>query len=81
MIDSKKEMKGIKFEVPALKRRELRFPIETENCGIGTFRIAIQVEFSKFSDSSEVKVPVYTPSTTEGFATYGEIDEKKELVI
>src|SRR6185295_11441569 len=28
-----------------------------------------------FSDASQVELPVYTPATTEAFATYGEIDE------
>jgi alpha-2-macroglobulin len=40
LIEEKKQFKGIKFQVPAFKRRELKFPIETENCGIGTFRVA-----------------------------------------
>jgi len=74
-------MRGIKFDIPPMKRSELKFPIETEGCGIGTFQIGVSVNYSDFSDASEVKVPIYTPTTTEGFATYGEIDEKKEIVV
>lgn len=53
-------------------RVEIRFAAATIKPGIARFQIG--VSSGAFSDASEVELPVYTPATTEAFATYGEID-------
>jgi uncharacterized protein YfaS (alpha-2-macroglobulin family) len=40
----------------------------------GTARFQIAAASAKWADAAEVSLPVWTPATTEAFATYGEID-------
>jgi uncharacterized protein YfaS (alpha-2-macroglobulin family) len=54
-------------------RVEVRFHAGTVKPGTARFQIGIAS--GGFSDASQVELPVYTPATTEAFATYGEIDE------
>ena len=54
-------------------RVEVRFNAGTVK--VGTARFQFGVASGGFSDASEVSLPVYTPATTEAFATYGEIDD------
>jgi uncharacterized protein YfaS (alpha-2-macroglobulin family) len=54
-------------------RVEVRFNAATVKPGTARFQIG--VASGGFSDASQVELPVYTPATTEAFATYGEIDE------
>ncbi len=54
-------------------RVEVRFAAATVKPGTARFQIGIAS--GGFSDASQVELPVYTPATTEAFATYGEIDE------
>lgn len=58
--------------VPANDRVEVRFPASTAK--VGTARFQIGVSAPGFADASQIELPVYTPATTEAFATYGEID-------
>jgi uncharacterized protein YfaS (alpha-2-macroglobulin family) len=59
--------------VPANDRVEVRFATSTVKPGKARFQIG--VASAGFSDASEIELPVYTPATTEAFATYGEIDQ------
>lgn len=54
-------------------RVEVRFNAATVKPGTARFQIG--VASGGFSDASQVELPVYTPATTEAFATYGEIDQ------
>lgn len=54
-------------------RVEVRFDAGTVKAGTARFQIGIAS--GNFSDASQIELPVYTPATTEAFATYGEIDE------
>jgi len=63
---------GQKVTVPALDRRELRFPVATDSAGTAKFE-AVAVGAGG-SDAAGFELPVWTPATTEGFATYGTID-------
>ncbi|MDR2013501.1 MAG: Ig-like domain-containing protein [Rhodanobacter sp.] len=58
--------------IPPNDRVEVRFAVHTEKAGTARFQIGIASQ--NFADASEVKLPVYTPATSEAFATYGEID-------
>lgn len=63
---------GRRVTVPANDRVEVRFPATTIKPGTARFQIA--GASGKWSDAAEVSLPVWTPATTEAFATYGEVD-------
>ncbi len=58
--------------VPANDRVEVRFPTSAQMAGIARFQVA--ASSGQFQDANEFSLPVWTPATTEAFATYGEID-------
>jgi uncharacterized protein YfaS (alpha-2-macroglobulin family) len=64
---------GRRVVVPAHDRVEVRIPATTMKAGVARFQIA--AVSGRWSDAAEISLPVWTPATTEAFATYGEIDE------
>ncbi|MBA2539824.1 MAG: hypothetical protein H0V17_09335 [Deltaproteobacteria bacterium] len=64
---------GREVTVPANDRVEVLFPAAAEMAG--TARLQIIGTAGSYSDAAEVSLPVWTPATTEAFATYGVIDE------
>ena len=64
---------GLRVTVPANDRVEVRFPATTVMAG--TARVQIAAVSGDYADAATVELPVYTPATTEAFATYGVIDE------
>jgi uncharacterized protein YfaS (alpha-2-macroglobulin family) len=64
---------GRRVQVPANNRVEVRFPIAAVKPGMARFQIAAAA--GNKADAALVAFPVYTPATTEAFATYGVIDE------
>jgi uncharacterized protein YfaS (alpha-2-macroglobulin family) len=64
---------GRRVTVPANDRVEVRFPTSANRAGTARFQIA--AASGRWSDAAEISLPVWTPATTEAFATYGEIDE------
>ncbi len=69
---------GQRVSVPANDRVEVRFPSVTENAGTARFQIAavsVNAGNGAYADAAQVELPVYTPATTEAFATYGVVDE------
>ncbi|MCJ7625764.1 MAG: MG2 domain-containing protein, partial [Anaerolineaceae bacterium] len=64
---------GLRVTVPARDRIEVRFPGTTDSAGTANFRIA--AVSGGAADAALVSLPVYTPATTEAFATYGVIDD------
>ena len=64
---------GRRVIVPANDRVEVRIPATTVKAGVARFQIA--AVSGRWSDAAEISLPVWTPATTEAFATYGEIDE------
>ncbi len=66
------EGQGCTFQVAANDRAEVRFPVSTESAGTAAFQVGA---FSgNLSDASDFQFPVWTPATTEAFATYGNLD-------
>src|SRR5262245_7644681 len=63
---------GLRVTVPANDRVEIRFPATTTKPGTARFQVA--AASGKWADAAEVSLPVWTPATTEAFATYGEVD-------
>jgi uncharacterized protein YfaS (alpha-2-macroglobulin family) len=58
--------------VPANDRVEVRIPAAAVQAGTARFQIG--AVSGRSSDAAEIELPVWTPATTEAFATYGEID-------
>ena len=64
---------GVALTIPPGDRREVRFPIEADQAGTARFQAA--VTSGDFADAVELEFPVWTPATSESFATYGVLDE------
>lgn len=64
---------GFSMLVPANDRVEVRFPAAAEMAGVARFQVA--AASGSYQDANEFSLPVWTPATTEAFATYGEIDK------
>jgi uncharacterized protein YfaS (alpha-2-macroglobulin family) len=62
-----------RVRIPANDRAEVRFAAGTVKPGTARFQFGVAA--GGYSDASQIELPVYTPATTEAFATYGEIDE------
>lgn len=59
--------------VPANARIEVRFAVSAAQAGTAKFRVA--AVSGEASDAATVELPVYTPATSETFATYGVVDD------
>ncbi|HEY5947537.1 MAG TPA: alpha-2-macroglobulin family protein, partial [Kofleriaceae bacterium] len=64
---------GREVSVPANDRVEVLFPAAAEMAGTARFQIVGAAGAA--SDAAELALPVWTPATTEAFATYGVIDD------
>ena len=65
--------RGREVTVPANDRVEVLFPAAAAMAGTARFQLA--ATSGPNSDASELSLPVWTPATTEAFATYGVIDD------
>ncbi|HEY4238718.1 MAG TPA: alpha-2-macroglobulin family protein [Kofleriaceae bacterium] len=63
---------GRSVTIPAHDRVEIRFPAAAALAGTARFQV-VGVGGGA-SDAADVQLPVWTPATTEAFATYGTID-------
>jgi alpha-2-macroglobulin len=63
---------GVSVTIPANDRVEVRFPASTVMAGTTTIQVA--AVSGAYADAATISLPVYTPATTEAFATYGVID-------
>jgi uncharacterized protein YfaS (alpha-2-macroglobulin family) len=68
---------GLRVTIPAHDRLEVRFPVRTIMAGTARFQIAAVA--GDYADAATVELPVFTPATTEAFATYGVVDEGSVL--
>lgn len=66
---------GRRVSVPANDRVEVRFPARTVSPGTARLRVAAVSASGGHADAQVVALPVYTPATSEAFATYGVVDE------
>ena len=64
---------GRRVTVPANDRVEVRVPASASEVGTARFRVATVA--GGVSDAAEIALPVYTPATSEAFATYGVLDD------
>ena len=63
---------GQRVTVPADDRVEVRFAATTRQAGVARFQVAAVA--GRWADAAQGEFPVWTPATTEAFATYGVID-------
>lgn len=63
---------GKRVTVPANDRVEVRFAAAPERPGTVQLQAAVSAE--TYSDAATVSLPVWTPATSEAFATYGQLD-------
>ena len=63
---------GVVVTVPANDRVEVRFPVRAAEAG--TARVRVAGASGDAADAATVELPVYTPATSEAFATYGVVD-------
>jgi uncharacterized protein YfaS (alpha-2-macroglobulin family) len=64
---------GKRVVIKANDRAEIRFPASAVKAGTARFQFA--VNSGSFTDAAEISLPVWTPATTEAFATYGTTDQ------
>ncbi len=65
--------KGKRVTVPANNRVEVHFGAKTDSAGTARYRVS--ASDGDHRDSAVGEFPVYTPVTTEAFATYGVVDK------
>ena len=66
---------GRHVKIAANDRVEVRFPMAAVKAGTARFQFAAVASTNgRWADASELSLPVWTPATTEAFATYGTID-------
>ena len=64
---------GRRVQVPANDRVEVRLPAAAVKPGTARFQVAAAA--GKWADAANGELPVWTPATTEAFATYGQVDQ------
>jgi len=64
---------GRRLRVPPNDRVEVRFEGAARSAGTARFQVA--AVSGQWADAAEFSLKVYTPATTEAFATYGQIDQ------
>ncbi|KMQ49971.1 hypothetical protein CHISP_3117 [Chitinispirillum alkaliphilum] len=67
------KVQGYRVEVPENDRVEVRFPASTISAGEAHFQVMAVTD--ELTDAAAFSLPVWTPATTEAFATYGTIDQ------
>jgi hypothetical protein len=65
---------GRRVTIPANDRVEVRFPTAAAFAGTARFQIGAVASKGGWADAAQLELPVWTPATTEAFATYGQID-------
>jgi uncharacterized protein YfaS (alpha-2-macroglobulin family) len=63
---------GRRVVVPPNNRVEVRIPVAADMAGTARFQAAAAT--GPYADAAELSLPVYTPATSEAFATYGVLD-------
>ncbi|HYG82790.1 MAG TPA: DUF6049 family protein, partial [Pyrinomonadaceae bacterium] len=69
---------GRRVTVPANDRVEVRLPASASKPGTARFQVG--VVSGRWADAAEINLSVWTPATTEAFATYGEIDDSTAMI-
>jgi uncharacterized protein YfaS (alpha-2-macroglobulin family) len=65
--------RAVRVQVPANDRVEVRFPAAAGEPGTARFQVGGVSEAG--DDAAEQELPIWTPATSEAFATYGQVDQ------
>jgi uncharacterized protein YfaS (alpha-2-macroglobulin family) len=73
---------GRRLTVPAHDRREVRFPAAALKAGRARVQVAAAATTNNaWADAQELTLPVWTPATSEAFATYGTLDGEGDAAL
>ncbi|CAF1588222.1 unnamed protein product, partial [Adineta steineri] len=79
--EENQQVVGYEIQLQPSKRAALTFPISTIHAGTARFQFIVSTAANEsqtsFGDAIELSVPVFTPATSEAFATYGDICEEE----
>ncbi|CAF4572695.1 unnamed protein product [Rotaria sp. Silwood2] len=75
---------GYSIVLQPSKRAALTFPLSTIHSGTARFQFIVSTvkneTCAQFGDAIELSLPVFTPATSEAFATYGDICEEEVVL-
>ncbi|CAF4209806.1 unnamed protein product [Rotaria socialis] len=75
---------GYSIVLQPSRRAALTFPLSTIHSGTARFQFIVSTvkseTFVQFGDAIELSLPVFTPATSEAFATYGDICEEEVVL-
>ena len=81
---SNQQVAGYAIQLQPNKRLALLFPLSTIQSGTARFQFIVSTVANEsqasFGDAIELSVPVFTPATSEAFATYGDISEEEVVL-
>ncbi|CAF4006043.1 unnamed protein product, partial [Didymodactylos carnosus] len=86
LLTSETNQEGIGYSIvlKASKRVVVTFSVSTVHSGIARFQFLISTVNNKtsasFGDAIELSLPVFTPATSEAFATYGDVGGAEVIV-
>ena len=79
--NNNQQVAGYAVQLPANKRAAVKFPLSTAQAGIARFQFLVSTVANQsqtsYGDAVELSVPVFTPATSEAFATYGDVAEEQ----
>ncbi|CAF0889863.1 unnamed protein product [Adineta ricciae] len=78
--ETNQQFAGYAVQLKPNKRAAVVFPLSTVDAGTARFQFIVSTIPSEnqapFGDAIELSVPVFTPATSEAFATYGDVSEE-----
>lgn len=82
--EANEQMAGYALQLQPNKRAALFFPLSTVHAGVARFQFIVSTVATQsqpaFGDAVELSVPVFTPATSEAFATYGDVAEEEVVL-
>ncbi|CAF1253132.1 unnamed protein product [Rotaria sordida] len=82
--EANQQVAGYAIQLQPNKRAALIFPLSTINSGIARFQFIVSTVANEskisFGDAIELSIPIFTPATSEAFATYGDICEEEVVL-
>ncbi|CAF4217795.1 unnamed protein product, partial [Adineta steineri] len=81
--EENQQVVGYSIQLQPSKRAALTFPISTIHAGTARFQFIVSTAANEsqtsFGDAIELSIPVFTPATSEAFATYGDMCEEEVI--
>ncbi|CAF5222889.1 unnamed protein product, partial [Rotaria magnacalcarata] len=75
---------GYSIVIQPSKRAALKFPVTTIHSGLARFQFVVSTAKNEtcasLDDAIELSLPIFTPATSEAFATYGDIYDEQAVL-